>query len=566
MEGELIAVLAVATLAIAAIGALAWALGGWRRADVHAREMLLGEREADLQAARFEAALQRDRAEVMHRAADRLAADLDDERLVSTILELLLDALRAPAGTLHLVRDGDAAAPAVAARGLAPGVLPTIRHGEGPGGRAWRDGRPATGEHDRRHTLEAPVGHDGHATEIRHEAAVPLRLGDRTLGVARLFCADARGFSSGQLVTAEKVASIGALAISHRELRSVTAQARRVNAAMLDATPDAIALVGADGSVIVENEAMRELRAAGVELVDEALHAEGELRDERPTPSGDGVLLRFSAPVRDDAGAPLGRVVVLRDVTGERESERLKDEFFALVSHELRTPLTSIIGYLDLVLDDGEGLDADTQRFLEVVQRNARRLLRLVGDLLFVAQVEAGQLTLEKTHVDLGQVAAEAVEAARPRAEANGVELILSAEPARPLTGDRDRFGQMLDNLIGNAVKFSPDGGRVEVSLSDEGGDAVLLVSDTGMGIPPEDVGRLFERFFRSSDATRRAVPGVGLGLTIVKAIVDAHDGTIDVQSDPAHGTTFRITIPYPSRPELDLDTEPAEDTYELPR
>ena len=124
----------------------------------------------------------------------------------------------------------------------------------------------------------------------------------------------------------------------------------------------------------------------------------------------------------------------------------------------------------------------------------------------------------------------------------------------------------MLDNLIGNAVKFSPDGGRVEVALSDEGGDAVLLVSDTGMGIPPEDVGRLFERFFRSSDATRRAVPGVGLGLTIVKAIVDAHDGTVAVQSDPEHGTTFRITIPYPSRPELDLDAELAEDPFELPR
>jgi signal transduction histidine kinase len=335
---------------------------------------------------------------------------------------------------------------------------------------------------------------------------------------------------------------------------------------MLDATPDAIALLAGDGSVIVENEAMRELRAAGVELSGGQMPADDDLRDELPTPSGEGVLLRFSAPVRDEAGAPLGRVVVLRDITGERESERLKDEFFALVSHELRTPLTSIIGYLDLVLDDGEGLDADTQRFLEVVQRNARRLLRLVGDLLFVAQVEAGQLSLEKTHVDLGQIAAEAVEAARPRAEANGVELVLGAEPARPLTGDRDRFGQMLDNLIGNAVKFSPDGGRVEVLLRDEGGDAVLLVSDTGMGIPRDDLGRLFERFFRSSDATRRAVPGVGLGLTIVKAIVDAHDGTIDVQSDPKQGTTFRITIPYPSRPELDLDAELAEDPYELPR
>ena len=112
----------------------------------------------------------------------------------------------------------------------------------------------------------------------------------------------------------------------------------------------------------------------------------------------------------------------------------------------------------------------------------------------------------------------------------------------------------MLDNLIGNAVKFSPDGGHVEVALSDEGNAAVMVVRDTGMGIPPEDLDRLFERFFRSSDATRRAVPGVGLGLTIVKAIVDAHRGTIEVTSDPREGTTFTITLPYRTRPELDLD------------
>ncbi|MGK2939796.1 MAG: sensor histidine kinase, partial [Solirubrobacteraceae bacterium] len=143
---------------------------------------------------------------------------------------------------------------------------------------------------------------------------------------------------------------------------------------------------------------------------------------------------------------------------------------------------------------------------------------------------------------------------ARPRAEGNGVSLVLSAEPARPLSGDRDRFGQMLDNLIGNAVKFSPDGGHVEVALSDEGNAAVMVVRDTGMGIPPEDLDRLFERFFRSSDATRRAVPGVGLGLTIVKAIVDAHRGTIEITSDPREGTAFTITLPYRTRPELDLD------------
>jgi signal transduction histidine kinase len=228
-----------------------------------------------------------------------------------------------------------------------------------------------------------------------------------------------------------------------------------------------------------------------------------------------------------------------------QEGERLKDEFFALVSHELRTPLTSIIGYLELVLDDEETLSDDARRFLEVVERNAKRLLRLVGDMLFVAQVEAGRLSLESAQVDLGVVAAEAVEAARPAAERSGVTLTLTATPVRSLAGDRDRFGQMLDNLISNALKFTPDGGSVHVHLDDTGDSAVVAVSDTGMGIPDEEQKRLFERFFRASTATSRAVPGAGLGLTIVKTIVEAHGGTVGLTSTEGEGTTVRIELPY---------------------
>jgi signal transduction histidine kinase len=228
-----------------------------------------------------------------------------------------------------------------------------------------------------------------------------------------------------------------------------------------------------------------------------------------------------------------------------QEGERLKDEFFALVSHELRTPLTSIIGYLELVLDDEDDLSDESRRFLEVVERNAKRLLRLVGDMLFVAQVEAGRLSLESHAVDLGRVAAESVEAARPAAERAGVTLTLEAEPVQPLLGDRDRFGQMIDNLVSNALKFTPDEGRVTVALSDLGHGTCVEISDTGMGIPDEEQQRLFERFFRASSATSRAVPGAGLGLTIVKTIVEAHGGTVGLTSTEGEGTTVRVELPY---------------------
>ncbi len=228
-----------------------------------------------------------------------------------------------------------------------------------------------------------------------------------------------------------------------------------------------------------------------------------------------------------------------------QESERQKDEFFALVSHELRTPLTSIIGYLELVLDDEELTD-DARRFLEIVERNARRLLRLVGDMLFIAQVEAGRMTLERGPVDLLVVAREAVAAAQPSAQRRGVALTLEGEATGEAEGDRDRLGQMLDNLISNALKFTPEGKAIRVIASDTGTAAQVIVADEGAGIPAEDVARLFERFYRSSSATRRAVPGVGLGLSIVKTIVDGHGGEVLLASDEGEGTTVTVRLPHP--------------------
>jgi signal transduction histidine kinase len=246
----------------------------------------------------------------------------------------------------------------------------------------------------------------------------------------------------------------------------------------------------------------------------------------------------------DDEPVELARAFNQMAVSLE-ESERLKDEFFALVSHELRTPLTSIIGYLELVLDDAEQLSEDQRRFLEVVDRNAKRLLRLVGDMLFVAQVEAGRLSLERQEVDLRTVATEAVEAARPAAQRGCVALELDATGVRLVPGDRDRFGQMLDNLISNALKFTPENGAVVVRLRDAGSHVVIEVIDDGIGIPDADRRRLFERFFRASSATGRSVPGAGLGLTIVKTIVEAHGGSIVVDSAEGEGTTVRVELPY---------------------
>jgi PAS domain S-box-containing protein len=267
-------------------------------------------------------------------------------------------------------------------------------------------------------------------------------------------------------------------------------------------------------------------------------------------------------PRTDDRGVHAGWNFVGTDMTEARATERMKDQFVSLISHELRTPLTSILGYLELVLDEeGEPLTDEQRQYLTTVERNADRLLRLVGDLLFTAQVDAGRFSLQPQDVDLATVVRAAEETVRVTAAAAGVAVLVDApEDGLVVPGDAVRLGQACDNLVSNAVKFTPSGGRVTLTLrrawqSPDGvvshderpGSAPvaqLSVSDTGMGIPTGDQGKLFTRFFRASTAQRHAVPGVGLGLAITKAITTAHGGTLDLVSAEGAGTTFTLTLP----------------------
>jgi len=227
-----------------------------------------------------------------------------------------------------------------------------------------------------------------------------------------------------------------------------------------------------------------------------------------------------------------------------RELDHAKDEFVALVSHELRTPLTSIIGYLEMVLEqDAEPLTTGQRQFLSTVSRNVERLATLVNELLFLVQADAGRLQLTLAEADINQLLTEATEAAQPAANAKQIELTLEAGLLAPAVCDRGRIAQLVDNLVSNAVKFTPQGGRVEVKAAQDGSAIALSVSDTGIGIPADELPRLFGRFFRASSATTNAIPGTGLGLAISQAIAEAHNSTITVQSTLAQGSTFRLRL-----------------------
>jgi len=278
---------------------------------------------------------------------------------------------------------------------------------------------------------------------------------------------------------------------------------------------------------------------------------------ERPLLAADGSV--YWAQLRGTVLESEGLVAVhIQDVTEARrmreelaerneqleKADRLKDELISVVSHDLRTPLTSIMGYLELALgDEAEGELPDERRdYLLVAQRNAQRLHRLVEDLLFVSRVKSGRSGLVLERHDIGRLVRDTVENALPTASTGHVVLTSHTAGDVVASVDAHRVSEAIENLISNALKFTPPGGTVDVTAESVGGHVVIRVADTGIGVPAEDVPHLFNRFFRTARA--ETVPGAGLGLSIVKAIADAHGGTVEVSSAEDAGTTFEIRLP----------------------
>jgi signal transduction histidine kinase len=225
-----------------------------------------------------------------------------------------------------------------------------------------------------------------------------------------------------------------------------------------------------------------------------------------------------------------------------RQLDRMKDSFLATVSHELRTPLSTIRGYLEMLLEDD--FDADTsRRFLSVMARNSDRLLRLIDELLLVARLTDEQIQLDLTEVDLADLVHQAIAACRPLAEHREVKLRDRTERPVPARGDAKRIAQALNHLMVNAIKFTDPGGEITVASTSDG-EPELTITDNGVGIAADELPHVFDRFYRCQAAEVMAAQGPGLGLAIVKSIIDAHHGSVHLDSEPGVGTTVRVTLP----------------------
>ncbi|WP_461172058.1 ATP-binding protein [Arthrobacter sp. Z1-9] len=362
------------------------------------------------------------------------------------------------------------------------------------------------------------------------------------------------------------------LAQKDKELRQLLRESRereKLLQTVLDATDVGIAAVDRSGHFLVANDRQRNFRRATG--ADDAVPGQGHQLifgqdrrtllppEKRPISraiagesfadylvwAGEGAEQRAvstaARPLVSEDGRLTGAVVVYSDVTGWVEALAANHELVSNVTHEFKTPLNSIIGNVDLVLDDVAALSPQVAQRLLVVQRNAERLLALVADLSASA---SAALNVHPKRTDLASLVETSIGSAQALAEHANIRL--TADVPSPLWAYADplRIGQALDNLVSNAIKYSPDGGRVSISARSSNEWVQLSVSDTGMGISSEDTTRVFKRFFRTESAKGAAIAGAGLGLSITKIIVERHGGHITCNSGQGQGSTFTLTLP----------------------
>jgi PAS domain S-box-containing protein len=416
--------------------------------------------------------------------------------------------------------------------------------------------------------------------------ALPLLAGVRLLGVIQVVCSPGQRLSEQQHGQLSALAERLAGAIDNAQISSVARSEQERTRALVDASNDAIMMLDSSGTATMINRRAKyffglaerdvigrspaQLRAMFQLIFEDSVafdlwltplltsvdeRAVLELKVLRAAPR---LLQCFTAPVLDSQERLLGRMLVFRDITREREVEQMKTDFVSIVSHELRTPLTSIRGAIQLVLGRAASsagaagatpydstLSSRTRELLDISLKNSERLIRLINDILDISKIEQGSIQLRRVALDPADLCRAAAQEVSVFADGRDISIDLRAEPGlTPISADRDRALQVLANLLSNAIKFSEPGQRVELSARQEIGAVAFAVRDFGRGIAPEDHQRIFDKFHQIDSSLTRDVGGTGLGLAICKALVAEHGGKIWIESILGKGATFAFTLP----------------------
>ncbi len=560
-------------------------------------ESMIEARTRDLEGALADLTIERDRVETLYRITRELGATLDLDRVLQRALQLFADVLGVTHGTILLVD------PETAELKLRATLEPGRRLPLGGEATPWRPGEGLAGwvlEH--RQTALVPdisldprwVHRPDKEPELRSAVAAPLSLGGGdVLGVLLLGHEQTGYFGEEHLRLVTAATAQIAISVNNSDLYAfITDQADQLgtalqsqqeeaakNRAILESIADGVLVLDHNGRVLLVNPAAEELLGfAGMALEGEhfrhmlglgetsvhrelaqALYSELRRRLEEDTPFMPDATVRLQAANRALAvhlaplvvsigGAP-GLVAALRDISREAEVERLKNEFISTVSHELRTPMTSIKGYTDLLFLGMAGGLTDAQRsFLRIIKSNADRLTALVNDILDISRIETGRMHLNIEALDLGELISQVVESFREQYREKGLTLEWEESEGLPLVrGDAARVTQVLSNLIANAWRYTPEGGQTAIAAQPVDGFLQVDIADTGIGISSDEVGRIFDRFYRSDHPIVQEAEGTGLGLSIVKMFVEMLGGEIWVESRLGAGSTFSFTLPLAS-------------------
>jgi PAS domain S-box-containing protein len=547
-----------------------------------------------------EVARERQRAETLLRIITELSASLDLEQVLQRTLHVLSEFVDAIQITILIIRPGEKKLKRLASIGYAP--APEDQSKETPldidqGLAGWIISQ-------RQSVLISDVLEDERWVQIlypdeawkpafRHRSAmgVPLTSGAEALGCLLLFHPEVNHFSVNQLDLVQAAANQVAVAVNNAELyRLIRDQAEDLgnmlrnqqietsrSKAILEAVADGVLVTDANRMITLFNESAEKILGLMREdvLGKSMEHFSGlfgratrrwmetiETWSRQPDNYQSGELFAEQIMLEDGRvisvhlspvslrNAFLGTVSIFQDITHQVEVDRLKSEFVATVSHELRTPMTSIKGYVEVLLMGAAGPLTDQQtRFLQVVKANSERLAVLVNDLLDISQIESGKATLSVQPVNLDDIADQAIAELKHRIAGSdkGVRIAKETQPNLPRAlADPDRIRRVLDNLLDNAFQYNLPDGKILLRLSQAGEEVRVDIKDSGVGIPPEDQERVFERFFRGETPLNLGVAGTGLGLSIVQNLVRMQNGRIWLESTgmPGEGSTFSFTLP----------------------
>jgi signal transduction histidine kinase/CheY-like chemotaxis protein/CHASE3 domain sensor protein len=539
-------------------------------AELETANLDLAAQKDELAAAVEGLAREKTRVESLFGFAEQLASATDVEMVARLVLRELAEAAAADVGTVYALGDEDGSATLLAARGTSLSALPASLVPEGLPATALAERHAVVGAYGETGLRLRAFGED---VALRHEVVVPLLASGRPVAFVTLARVTDRAFEPDELLTLEHLGAQGAVAIANALSFGRAVQLATVNSAVLDATLDAILMIGVDGEIVMSNRAMAELgssiqgdfgdgaayerllRVADVMVDPDRYRATIRRAADDPEFGGEDeftiaangrTYLQYTSPVHDADGAVIGRMFVARDVTSAREADQLKSELVATVSHELRTPLTGILGFSELLLATGSD-DETVSRYLQTIHNEALRLSQLVDDFLDVQRIEAGGMTLVLEPFRLDELLEQQAAFFRGTSRTHELAVDVDDEPLVVL-GERGRIAQVVANLLSNALKYSPAGGSVRVATRRQSGVVRVSISDDGLGIPAAQQSRIFGKFFRVDSSDTRQIGGTGLGLAISKELVEAHGGRIGFESVENAGSTFWFELPTAER------------------